>query len=189
VLPVDPAECDAWITTGSRHSVNDDEPWIRALENFVREVAVADVPFVGICFGHQLIAKALGGTVVRSERGWGVGAKDVEVRDDLGLGGSYRILHSHQDQVETLPPGGQVLGWNEDCPVSMLGVGDNLIGIQGHPEFVASYSRALMESRRGDEIPAQTVDDALATLARPTDSDRLADWILRRVKSVISRSG
>ena len=89
-MPADPGECDAWITTGSRHSVNDDEPWIRQLEQFVRDVAQADVPFVGVCFGHQLIAKALGGTVVKSDRGWGVGAKEVEV---TGRPGSGLLIH------------------------------------------------------------------------------------------------
>jgi GMP synthase (glutamine-hydrolysing) len=181
-LPTNPLECDAWITTGSRYSVNDDEPWIRDLEGFVRRVATADVPFIGICFGHQLIAKALGGSVVKSERGWSVGVKDVRVREDLGLGDSYRVLTSHQDQVDSLPPGAEILGWNDHCPVSMLGVGSTILGIQGHPEFEAEYSEALMESRRGHLIPEQTVDAGLASLGRPPDSRRLADWILSFVE-------
>ncbi|MGH8913949.1 MAG: type 1 glutamine amidotransferase [Acidimicrobiia bacterium] len=176
-LPADPAECDAWITTGSRHSVNDDQPWIRALEEFVRRVAATDVPFVGICFGHQLIAKALGGTVVRSERGWGVGLKEVAVRQGLGLGDSYRVLTSHQDQVATIPPGSEVLGWNDHCPISMLGMGAHMIGIQGHPEFDVAFSRTLMELGRGRVIPDQTVVEGLASLNGLPDSERLADWI------------
>ena len=187
-MPADPGECDAWITTGSRHSVNDDEPWIRHLEQFVREVAKEQIPFVGVCFGHQLIAKALGGTVVESERGWGVGAKKVEVKGDVGLGSSYTVLTSHQDQIDSLPPGAEILGWNEHCPVSMLGVGENMIGIQGHPEFEPAYSEALMESRRGTLIPEATVDDGLASLDSNTDGDRLVDWILRRVSSDVNRS-
>jgi GMP synthase (glutamine-hydrolysing) len=177
-LPADPAECDAWLTTGSRHSVNDDEQWIRDLEEFVRQVAADEVPFIGICFGHQLLAKALGGNVVTSDRGWGVGVKKVEVKEDLGLGTSYRVLASHQDQVENVPPGGEILGWNEHCPVSMLGVGETMIGIQGHPEFAPAYSEALMESRRGHLIPESTVDAGLSTLDQSLDSRRLADWIL-----------
>jgi GMP synthase-like glutamine amidotransferase len=181
-LPASPAECDAWLTTGSRYSVNDDERWIRDLEEFVRMVAGTDVPFIGICFGHQLIARALGGTVVKSDRGWGVGVKEVELRPDLGLGGSYRLLNSHQDQIESVPPGGEILGWNEHCPVSMLGVGDTIVGIQGHPEFEAAYSSALMESRRGHPIAEDTVDAGLASLQEGSDSARLAHWILDFVK-------
>ena len=180
-VPSDPDECDAWITTGSRHSVNDDEPWIRDLEQFVRDVATQEVPFVGICFGHQLIAKALGGTVVKSDHGWGVGAKEVEVRGDLGLGASYTLLTSYQDQIEDLPPGAEILGWNEHCPVSMMGVGENMIGIQGHPEFDTTYSEALMESRRGGLIPEAIVEEGMTSLDRDIDGDRLVDWILRRI--------
>jgi len=177
-LPADPSQCDAWLTTGSRHSVYDDEPWIRALEGFVRQVAATDVPFIGICFGHQLIAKALGGSVMKSNRGWGVGVEEVEVREDLGLGSSYRLLTSYQDQIENLPPGGEILGWNEHCPVAMMGVGETIVGLQGHPEFEAAYSSALMESRRGHTIPEETVDAGLASLERDLDSGRLAQWIL-----------
>lgn len=187
-LPSYPDECEAWITTGSRYSVNDDEPWIRQLEQFVRDVAKEEVPFVGVCFGHQLIAKALGGTVARSDHGWGVGAKEVNVREDLGLGSSYTVLTSHQDQIDSLPPGAEILGWNEHCPISMLGVGENMIGIQGHPEFDPAYSEALMESRRGDLIPEATVEEGMNSLDRDIDGDRLVDWILQRLSSDAHRS-
>ncbi len=182
-LPDHPGEADAWMTTGSRHSVNDDEQWIRELEEFVRRTAEAGVPFIGICFGHQLIARALGGTVVKSDRGWGVGVKEVEVSPDLGWGESYRVLTSHEDQVEALPPGAEILGWNEHCPVSVMGVGSTMLGIQGHPEFESAYSAALMESRRGTIIPEQTVDAGMTSLDEGSDGERLADWILEFIRS------
>jgi GMP synthase (glutamine-hydrolysing) len=181
-LPGSPSEADAWLTTGSRHSVNDDEPWIRDLEEFVRKVADVGAPFIGICFGHQLIAKALGGSVVRSERGWGVGVKEVQLDRELGWGDSYRVLTSYQDQVATLPPEAEILGWNDHCPVSVMGVGSTILGIQGHPEFDPAYSKALMESRRGKPIPAETVDAGLATLADDPDGTRLAEWILEFIE-------
>jgi GMP synthase (glutamine-hydrolysing) len=180
-LPGDPSEADAWLTTGSRHSVNDEEEWIRQLERFVRDVADAAVPFVGICFGHQLIAKALGGSVVKSDRGWGVGVKEVELSEDLGWGDSYRVLTSYEDQVEDLPPGAEILGWNDHCPVSVMGVGSTILGMQGHPEFESAYSQALMESRRGTLIPEATADAGLASLKDNTDGPELADWILEFV--------
>jgi len=180
-LPGDPSEADAWLTTGSRHSVNDEEEWIRQLERFVRDVADAAVPFVGICFGHQLIAKALGGSVVKSDRGWGVGVKEVELSEGLGWGDSYRVLTSYEDQVEDLPAGAELLGWNDHCPVSVMGVGSTILGMQGHPEFESAYSQALMESRRGTLIPEATADAGLASLKDNTDGPELADWILEFV--------
>ncbi|HEY4583996.1 MAG TPA: GMP synthase [Acidimicrobiia bacterium] len=181
-LPGDPSEADAWMTTGSRYSVNDDDPWIRDLEEFVRTVADAGIPFVGICFGHQLIAKALGGSVVKSDRGWGVGVQEVEISEDLGWGTSVRVLTSYQDQVDSLPPGGKILGWNDHCPVSVMGVGTTMLGIQGHPEFETAYSEALMESRRGQVIPEDTVEAGLASLNEEPDGSRLADWILEFIE-------
>lgn len=177
-LPADPTECDAWVATGSFYSVNDDEAWIRGLEQFVREIATARVPYVGICFGHQMLAKALGGTVEKSERGWAVGVHEIEVSEDIGLGDGYRVIHSHQDQVVKPPPGAELLGWSEHCPVSMFVVGDTMLGIQGHPEFVPQYSEALMRERRGRVIPEETVDAGLASLEMDPDSERLAEWIL-----------
>lgn len=176
-LPAGPEERDAWVVSGSRYSVNDDQPWIRDLEELVGEIAEAGVPYVGICFGHQLLANALGGSVVRSERGWGVGVKEVEVVPELGLGPTVRILNNHEDQVETLPVGAEVLGWNEHCPVSMFRVG-RMVGIQGHPEFDVRLSEALMELLRGRAIPDDVVDAGLASLSHPPDADRLGEWIV-----------
>jgi GMP synthase-like glutamine amidotransferase len=175
-------DCDGWLTTGSRHSVYDNEPWIGRFGNLVRSAAEQEQPFVGICFGHQMLAQVLGGAVRRSGRGWGVGLKEVGVNRIQGwMGGpvsTYMVLNSHADQIECLPAGAEVLGSNDHCPVSMLQIGDRLLGIQGHPEFSLAYSRALLESRRGSIIPTGDADAALASLELPPDTEMLADWIV-----------
>jgi GMP synthase-like glutamine amidotransferase len=186
-FPISLDECDAWLTTGSKRSVYEDEPWIVDFAELVRRIASEDRPFVGICFGHQMIAHALGGAVRRSERGWGVGVKVVDVFGEepwmVGDAESYAVLNSHADQVTEIPPNAAVLGGNDHCPISLMRVGDRMLGIQGHPEFVAEYSATLMQARRGKLIPEEVVDAGLATLDIPADSERLADWIVGFVLS------
>ena len=78
-IPVSPTECDAWLITGSKHGVYDDLPWIEPLKTFLRGARAAGQPIVGVCFGHQILAEALGGQAVKSEKGWGAGVHDYEV--------------------------------------------------------------------------------------------------------------
>jgi GMP synthase-like glutamine amidotransferase len=181
LLPKRPDECDGWLCTGSSASVYDGEPWIEALAAFVREVHEARVPFVGICFGHQLIAQALGGRVERAAGGWGAGAIAMEVAVEAPWMApplaSARLLYSHQDQVTELPPGGRVLGSAPHCPIAMVAVDDDVIGIQAHPEFSRPYLRALLEDRV-DRIGRAGTAAALESLERPTDERTVAGWIL-----------
>ena len=181
-IPLSPTECDAWLITGSRHSVNDDYEWIRRLEEFIRKTAAGGVPLVGVCFGHQLLAKSLGGTVVKAERGWGVGVKTVQLAEGLGFVpdgvDSFRLINSHQDQIEKLPEGGRIIGWNEHCPVSAITVGSSMLGIQGHPEMDLDFVRSLIELRRGTTIPPETADDGIASLATEPDTQLVVDLLV-----------
>lgn len=179
--PASTEECDAWITTGSRRSVYENEPWIGWLAEFVRRLASSDRRYVGVCFGHQMIAQALGGRVERSTNGWGVGVKKVTIPDPpswLGVS-EFRVLNSHQDQIVILPPGAEALGSNQGCPVSVVRYGERMIGIQGHPEFDRDYARALLLERRGTIIPEEVADAALDSLAEEPDRRVLAAAIVR----------
>lgn len=183
-FPDSPAECDAWITTGSRNSVYDAVPWIEDFAGFVREIAGAGSPYVGVCFGHQMIAHALGGRVERAEAGWGLGVKEVAVPVPPRWlpTSSFRILNSHADQITALPEGGVVLGGNDHCPVSLMQLGDTMIGLQGHPEFGPGYVEALARHRRG-KVPAAVADAALESLAQTPDTEVLADAIVSFLRS------
>ena len=179
-LPSGPGECDGWVCTGSRHSVYDDLGWIAPLSGFVREVRDAGVPFVGICFGHQLLAHALGGRVARAPSGWGAGVGDVVVERPRPWmrppAATVALQFMHQDQVEVLPPGGVALGRAAHCPVALLQVGPAMVGIQAHPEFPAAYVDAVLADRV-DLIGADEVAAARAGLGRPTDEATVAHWI------------
>ena len=103
----DPASLEGILITGSAAGVYEDHPWLEPLRDFIREAYAANTPMLGICFGHQLMADALGGDVRKSEKGWGVGRHVYGVtRRPSFLGGDlpeFAIACSHQDQV-IIPP-------------------------------------------------------------------------------------
>ena len=182
--PADARACDAWITTGSRASVYDDAEWIRAGETFVRKVADSDRPFVGICFGHQLLARTLGAEVKKAASGWGVGVLPMHVvREENWMTparSTVRMQYMHADQVTEPPDGATLLSEAPHCPVAMFQCGPRLLGIEAHPEFPAAYARALIENRR-ERIGERAAEDALSRVDEPTDSDVVGSWIARFV--------
>ena len=176
-------ECDAYITTGSRHGVNDDLGWIERLEEFICELDQAKKPFIGICFGHQLMAKALGGAVDRSDKGWGIGATFNQVVCSKPWMEPYQhalnLIASHQDQVIRLPKEVKVdvLASSSFCSYYMLAYGDHFISIQGHPEFTKDYSSALIDIRR-EIIPFNRIQEGKASLVANLDDQLIAQLIV-----------
>lgn len=178
--PASPEICDAYIVTGSSAGVYDAEPWIGGLIGFLQG-AKGRAGLVGVCFGHQAMAAAFGGQVIKSPKGWGVGLHTYEVRERLpGLGAQTTLAApaSHQDQVVALPPGARVVGASDFTPFGMLAYDDQpAISIQLHPEFDPAYARALIEARRGSRYGDGQADQAVASYAAPDDRAALGGWI------------
>lgn len=175
---------DAVLITGSRHGVGDGLPFVDALTDLVRRAVEADLPLVGVCFGHQLIAHALGGEVARWPQGWGVGVHDTTVHHtpwwmDPPVS-RFRLLMSHQDQVVTPPPGATVLASTSHASVAAVQVG-SAVGFQGHPEFEPRYLDALMATRV-ERIGAGRIAEARATLADPTDHVVVTRWLAQALR-------
>lgn len=181
---------DIWMTTGSKHGVNDGLPWIETLCGFVRELWAAGKPLIGICFGHQLMAKALGGEVVKSERGWGVGMSFNRVQAQSEWMEPWQpsldLLVSHQDQVETLPAESEVLAGSDFCPYYLMQIGEHFLGIQGHPEFTKEYSRDLMALRR-EQVGAERVRVGEASLGAADDATLMARWIVNFMRRAVAQ--
>jgi GMP synthase-like glutamine amidotransferase len=175
-------DCDAFLCLGSRYSVYDNNEWIRNLKQFVRRVHRAERPFVGICFGHQLLAEALGGSTARASKGWGVGVHMMDlIRYEewmLPKQGRTALKFMHQDQIERLPPNGVLLGQTKHCPIAMFRVGRSMLGLQAHPELTSAYCYALL-SDRVQRIGEAKVREAKNSLNQPTDEILLVKWITR----------
>ncbi|MBL7480457.1 glutamine amidotransferase-related protein [Legionella bononiensis] len=187
VLPSDIHAVDAYLITGSRHGVNDGYPWIAQLEEFIRTVHAAQKKVIGICFGHQLIAKALGGKVIKSPKGWGVGMSQnqiVQQKDWMNpFKNEFNILVSHQDQVVALPQGAQVLAGSDFCPNYLMQIGTHFFSIQGHPEFTKDYSRDLMISRE-DAVDQHQFAQGIKSLELHEDDALIAQWIINFIRAV-----
>ncbi|WP_298628414.1 GMP synthase [uncultured Legionella sp.] len=186
VLPADIHSADAYLITGSRHGVNDGYPWIAHLEEFVRTLHSAQKKVIGICFGHQLIAKALGGKVIKSPKGWGVGMSQNQILQQTEWMSTSRtefnLLVSHQDQVVELPDGAQLLAGSEFCPNYMMQIDSHFFSVQGHPEFTKEYSRDLMISRE-DSVDGALFAKAMSSLELHEDDGLIAQWIMSFIKA------
>jgi len=160
VIPGDPHECDGWLITGSRHGAYEDHPWIAPLEAFIRAAFGAGVPQVGICFGHQIIAQALGGKVEKFSGGWAVG------RQDYDWNGKDLALNAwHQDQVVRRPEGAEVIATNGFCENAALIYGKRAFTVQPHPEFGPDFVDGLIHTRGKGVVP----DELMAAAAERLD--------------------
>jgi GMP synthase-like glutamine amidotransferase len=174
----DPGAHDAILITGSPAGVYDPLPWIAPLMEFIR--AAKDSKMVGVCFGHQVMAEALGGHVEKSDKGWGAGLHHYSVVHTEpwadGAGG-IAIPASHQDQVIVQPPNTEVVASSAFTPFAALAWTDRpAISFQFHPEFSTDFAKALIE-KRYDIVPDPGV--AIASLDAPNDNARVGGWIRR----------
>ena len=182
-FPDSPGECDAYVITGSPRGAYDDDEWIAALIQFIGEAYRQGRKLVGICFGHQVLAQALGGHVEKSEKGWGFGLKRFHIfkrKAWMDDGPDHCDLYfAHQDQVLRPPPEAELLGGNDFCPIALYTLNDRVLGIQGHPEFTASIMQDLLPLMK-EGMEAEGYETAVRSLQNGTapEGQRVAQWIV-----------
>ncbi|MDF0599944.1 type 1 glutamine amidotransferase [Psychromarinibacter sp. C21-152] len=178
VLPGSIHAADGWLITGSRHGAYEDHAWIAPLEQFIRDAYGADVPVVGICFGHQIMAQALGGRVEKYDGGWTVGRQPY----DFGALGTVHANAWHQDQVVAKPADAEVVATGPHSPFAGLVYDRHAFSLQPHPEFDADFLGALIDFRGQGVVPPERLQQARDGLDRPVDKARLAEMIARFFK-------
>jgi GMP synthase-like glutamine amidotransferase len=181
-FPGSPAECDGWLCGPSRSSAYDPLPWRPDAEELLRRIVAAERPYVGICFGHQLLARAHGAPVEPAAGGWQVGLREYRITAPqpwmAGPVGGISLIASHQDQVMALPAGADLLAAGADggCPIAGFTLGPRAWTLQPHPEFVPDLADHLLAGRI-ELIGAERVARARATLGGENDRARVAGWI------------
>lgn len=169
-FPDGPEDADAWLIGGSRHGVYEDHDWLPPLEDLVRAIVAAKKPLIGICFGHQVIAKALGGKVEKFRGGWAVGRTVYDFGDE-----KLALNAWHQDQVIELPEGAQLIASNPFCRNAAMVVGDTVLSMQPHPEYATEMLEALFTYRAEVAgVPPEMIDDARSRFKEPVDNDAMA---------------
>jgi GMP synthase-like glutamine amidotransferase len=181
----DPSRCGAWIITGSNHNVDDDLDWISDLRRFIQCAIAESVPLLGICFGHQLMADALGGKVEQSPLGIGIGnhlyTLNAPGEKVFGESEQLSLPAAHEWQVVEAPSSGRLLASSSFCKYAALSYGPHALSLQAHPEFTVELEHHLIRDlRASDPIDDHVVEDALKSLEAIRSDAKSIEPVLAR---------
>lgn len=174
---------DAILLTGSRAGAYEDHPWIPPYIAFLRQCRDAGRPVGGICFGHQIMATAYGGTVRKSDRGWAIGHRRHRVTDagrtHFPNHGDLAALSFHQDQIVDLPPEAKVILGNDHSPYGGIVYPFAALSVQFHPEFGPEYVLDLLDRMDLGGLSDALLEDSRGGLGQPIDNTEVAQAFAR----------
>ena len=175
-------DADGWLLSGSKHAAYEALPFIAPLESFIRDIYAAQVPMVGICFGHQIVAQALGGIVVKRSDGW-----NCTLNDYTFAGDTKTLMAWHQDEVAVAPSEAVVIGSSPECAIAMIRYQGRALTMQPHPEFVDDVVQIVMDGPMSKTLSKAQMDDARACLGAPQNSAAMASEIAQFFKGTGDR--
>lgn len=184
VLPDNLEDCDAYFLTGSRFSVFDNGAlWINPLRDFIVRLNKAKIKTIAVCFGHQLMAEAMGGKVERADCGWqiGVHTATVQVSKDYmqPQAQTLRVAMMCEDQIHELPSSAEIIATMPACEYAWLQYGDHFLSTQSHPEFSQAFARAVINVRQG-EFPSKRLENGLRSFSQgDLDGLLIFQWFVR----------
>jgi GMP synthase-like glutamine amidotransferase len=180
-FPKDVEGFDGFLIGGSPSSVHDEDAWIERLLSVIRAAYAAGKPLAGACFGHQAIAKALGGTVGPNHGPFVLGTADTEIVSPapwMEPVAHFRLAAAHGEQVTVLPPGAEVVGRTPGCPAACYRIETSVFATQYHPEMTPEFLAALVEEF-APQFPVEVGEAAKASLPLGTEGPRFAEWVAR----------
>lgn len=177
-FPSSPLDADGWLISGSKHGAYEDHAFIPPLENLIREITETDRPLVGVCFGHQVIAQALGGKVEKFDAGWSIGHTSYDINGEI-----FDLNAWHQDQVVELPQNAKRVGRSHFCENAMLYYEGKALTIQPHPEFDSRAVDALLQTRAKGVVPDDLQDFARTRLPLPDHNKAMGDRLAHFLKT------
>jgi GMP synthase-like glutamine amidotransferase len=169
----DALDFDGILITGSPASVHDGAPWIAQLEELVRDALKQKTPMFGACFGHQIIARALGARVGYNPQGWVFGRVETEF---LCTSQRIALYAAHKEQVFELPAGAEIVARTDGCEIAGFSMNTHVLTTQYHPEMTSDFMSALI-AEFADTLGRGVAERARSTMAQNTDMDALAEWI------------